>query len=181
MTNAEKLIDEVEQSLSDSFGQWLDAHGGKQSIGRAFGMLLVQPEPLSLTTLAEKCHISKPAMSNAAASATQLELIKKVFNKDSPREDFYECKPALLENILASGTVKVESMFKFFEDALEKMPENPDFLEKETEETRRKYLEMRDIIKFHLDSYNMIKKELADFYAGISQKVSAIYKEKFGN
>ena len=154
----------------------MDEHGGKVTLGRVFGVLLAQTEPISLSDLAKKCHISKPAMSNNVAAATALQLAQKVHKKESPREDFYECRSSFVISIFEAGLYKMNSMAEFFVKALEIMKiDEPDLLLADKEAVE-KYLALKKNLEFYVKAFNLMKDDITEFYEKLTKKLELLYR-----
>lgn len=177
MSNVTEKIEEVEQTLANYLGDWMDRFGGKPTIGRMLGILLTQTELISLTELAAKCHVSKPAMSNNAAAALSMDLIAKVFVKESPREDFYHFGGDYMATLVKGGATKVTIQHEYFKKTLEKFDLTEETLKKAKPEEIAKYKQLKRTMELHVKTFEVLKDEMESFYENLSKKVEAIYKE----
>ena len=106
MTVKTKL--EVEDHIANEFGHYLEMMGAKATLGRIWGLLLTQSKPMSLKDIAFRLNVSKPAVSTTIKIGAQLELFKKVYNPEFPRESFYEVKVEFMEMIIDPGLKKLK-------------------------------------------------------------------------
>src|SRR5262245_53482224 len=77
-------------------GQLAEMFSFNRSIGRIFGCLYISPEPLSLETIAQRCHMSK---GNASIHLRTLNAWGAVHQTSSwgTRKDYYRAETNLVD------------------------------------------------------------------------------------
>ncbi len=153
---SKELYNKVENYLVDEVGNYVEFVGGKALLGRIFGLLMIQGDPISLKDISRKLNVSKPAVSNTLNIGLQAELFKKVYNPDYPREGFYKVGVDFLEMMIDPGLKKLSLLRDKISEALKIMEESD--IDIESDENiksiyeRTKYL--CEAFEILLDEYN---------------------------
>lgn len=112
-----ELKEKVEDYLVNEVANYLEFVGAKPMLGRVFGLLISQTEPTSLTNIADRLKVSKPAISNTLQLGLQSGLFTKVYIPDSPREGFYTVTIDFLEMLVDPGLKKLTMLLEKMEKA----------------------------------------------------------------
>ncbi|MBX3045038.1 MAG: hypothetical protein KIT33_14690 [Candidatus Kapabacteria bacterium] len=125
---ANEVISSVEDYLIGEFGNFYEQMGGKNLYGRIFGLLLSKTQPVSLKDISARLQVSKPAVSTTAQTGAYMEVFKKVYMSDFPREDFYTVSIDFLQTLIKPGVIKISMLSEKFSKACLMISENyPDY------------------------------------------------------
>lgn len=163
--NFDNLRRNVEDYLITQFSDYMESAGAKVMLGRIFGLLLTSYEPLSLSEIAERLQVSKPAVSNTIKLGVHTNMFKKVYNPDFPREDFYEMKVDFLEMMLDPGFYKLE----YLKSSLEKSINMINSEDYESEE----YSKFKERLDWVTTSFNIMLEE----YELFSERIKKRFQE----
>lgn len=93
--------------LAEEFGLLFEEMGRTRMDGRiAAWLLLADPPVQSLTEIAQALGVSKAAVSTAARSLLQVEMVERV-SEPGRRGDSYRSRPGKLENVLQVDHIQV--------------------------------------------------------------------------
>lgn len=157
---------EVEDYLINQFSDYMESVGVKVLLGRIFGLLISSSEPLSLTQIADRLRVTKPAVSNTIKLGLHTKMFKKVRNQDSPREDFYEMKIDFLNMMLEPGTQKFNFLKETSENAIKIISE----IDSDDDE----YLKLKSRIEYIDISFKIIQEEYKTFVERIKYRFSEL-------
>ncbi|EOR27014.1 transcriptional regulator [Niallia nealsonii AAU1] len=90
MTDREQL-NIARERVIDSVAQNMDLYGVTESIGRLYGMLLFQQNPMTLDEMKEELGMSKTSMSTSVRTLLELKMVDKVWRK-GVRKDLYSAE-----------------------------------------------------------------------------------------
>ncbi|MFA9455974.1 GbsR/MarR family transcriptional regulator [Halalkalibacter sp. AB-rgal2] len=88
MKDVEKL-EKARSRCIDSLAQNLHLYGVNQSVGRLYGLLYFNEEPMTLDTMKDELGMSKTSMSTSVRQLQELKMVEKVWKKGT-RKDLYE-------------------------------------------------------------------------------------------
>ncbi|MCK5742883.1 MAG: hypothetical protein KAH48_11740 [Chlorobi bacterium] len=108
--NQDELIKEVEEYMTEEFGNYFVKMGAKHLFGRIFGLLIVQLKPISLKECAAKLQVSKPAVSTTMNIGLHMDMFLKTYNPKFPRESFYSIGIDFMEMIIDPGIAKLNML-----------------------------------------------------------------------
>ncbi|HYK72680.1 MAG TPA: GbsR/MarR family transcriptional regulator [Pseudoneobacillus sp.] len=73
----------------DSIAQNMNLYGITPSVGRLYGLLFFNEEPMSLDTMKDELGMSKTSMSTSVRQLQELNMVEKIWKKGS-RKDLYQ-------------------------------------------------------------------------------------------
>lgn len=112
-----ELKEKVEDYLVNEVASYLEFVGAKAMLGRVFGLMISQTEPTSLTNIADRLKVSKPAISNTLQLGLQAGLFTKVYMPDSPREGFYQVTIDFMQMLIDPSLKKLNMLVEKMEEA----------------------------------------------------------------
>lgn len=171
MKNKE-IYNKTQNILIDECGNYFEFIGAKAIIGRIFGLLISQSDPMSLKEISEVLKISKPAASNNLRYGLQVELFRKVYNSDLPREDFYMLGLDFMEMLIDPGLKKLKLLSEKFYQAKQNLDQNFDDI-KDDDGLMNLYNRLSYLIK----AFDILLEEYKDFGSRIQQRLSKLRKE----
>ncbi|WP_442593857.1 GbsR/MarR family transcriptional regulator [Neobacillus sp. D3-1R] len=87
MEDREKL-ENARLRVIDSIAQNMNLYGITPSVGRLYGLLYFNEEPLSLDTMKDELGMSKTSMSTSVRQLQELNMVEKIWKKGT-RKDLY--------------------------------------------------------------------------------------------
>lgn len=117
LTKSQRTCKETQDLITNEFGDYFEFLGAKRLLGRIFGLLLAHNKPVSLSEIAEKLKISKPAISTTMKYGLQGEMFKKVYVHENPREYFYTMGIDFMEMMIDPGIKKMRMLIDRITDA----------------------------------------------------------------
>jgi DNA-binding transcriptional regulator GbsR (MarR family) len=173
MTNGKytKTISDVQEYLINEYGHYFEQLGAKALHGRIFGLLVAHEGPMSLKSIAEELHVSKPAVSTNINYGVQSGIFKKVYIKEYPRESFFELRSDLMQSMLHPGFRKLNIMADKLAKALE-------MIEKSENDTDDREVEgLRKRIDFMKKSFDILLEEYQEFSERCVERLKEISPE----
>jgi DNA-binding transcriptional regulator GbsR (MarR family) len=104
MTDREQL-NIARERVIDSVAQNMDLYGVTESIGRLYGMLLFQQNPMTLDEMKEELGMSKTSMSTSVRTLLELKMVDKVWRK-GVRKDLYKAEEDWYQSFIDFFTIK---------------------------------------------------------------------------
>ncbi|CAI9389870.1 GbsR/MarR family transcriptional regulator [Niallia sp. Sow4_A1] len=104
MTDREQL-NIARERVIDSVAQNMDLYGVTESIGRLYGMLLFQQDPMTLDEMKEELGMSKTSMSTSVRTLLELKMVDKVWRK-GVRKDLYKAEEDWYQSFIDFFTIK---------------------------------------------------------------------------
>ncbi|MFP3722169.1 GbsR/MarR family transcriptional regulator [Niallia circulans] len=104
MTDREQL-NIARERVIDSVAQNMDLYGVTESIGRLYGMLLFQENPMTLDEMKEELGMSKTSMSTSVRTLLELKMVDKVWRK-GVRKDLYRAEEDWYQTFIDYFTIK---------------------------------------------------------------------------
>lgn len=104
MTDREQL-NIARERVIDSVAQNMDLYGVTESIGRLYGMLLFQQDPMTLDEMKEELGMSKTSMSTSVRTLLELKMVDKVWIK-GVRKDLYKAEEDWYQSFIDFFTIK---------------------------------------------------------------------------
>lgn len=98
MDNKE-IIAQARQRVIESVAKNMHLYGVTPSIGRIYGTLYFENEPMTLDALKEELHMSKTSMSTGVRTLIDLDMVEKVWRKGE-RKDLYQIKADWYQNFI---------------------------------------------------------------------------------
>lgn len=169
---SKRAMEELEMYMTEGLANYFDSVGGKPLVGRIWGLLSSAPGPVSLSDIARKLNVSKPAVSNTINQVvSSLDLFQKVYMPDYPRESFYTSNFVSLDYLYKASEKKIQSFRKILEKAIEIIDKNREAVQ-EHEGLRK----VSDNIHKTKILFEFISDEYSNFLEKISQKIKLLEK-----
>jgi len=118
MNDKEKL-EHARERVIDSIAQNMDLYGVTDSIGRLYGMLFFQDNPMTLDEMKEELGMSKTSMSTSVRTLLELKMVDKVWKK-GVRKDLYKAEEDWYQSFIDFFTIKWRSAISENVYAMEK-------------------------------------------------------------
>lgn len=172
MKESEIVMQKVEDFIIDEFARYIDAIGGKVMMGRIFGLLVTKHEPMSLTQIAQRLQVSKPAISTTIKALVEIRFLQKVYNPEFPREDFYIFTHESMEMVIDPGIVKLENLMERIDRATE-------MIEKEAKDIERseELKQLDNKLKVMRDSFAIVLEEYYIFGERVKERIRKMSEE----
>ncbi|MFP4015998.1 MAG: GbsR/MarR family transcriptional regulator, partial [Halanaerobiales bacterium] len=100
--------------ILESFGGAVGSYGMNETIGRIYGLLYMEDEPLSLKKIADQLGVSKATISINIRLLLELKMVQKVWQKGS-RKDFYTAErdfEKIIQEIIRNKEMKLAALIK---------------------------------------------------------------------
>ncbi|WP_257351354.1 GbsR/MarR family transcriptional regulator [Pseudalkalibacillus decolorationis] len=97
--NNEETIAHARERVVESVAKNMHLYGVTPSIGRIYGTLYFENEPMTLDELKEELHMSKTSMSTGVRTLIDLNMVEKVWKKGE-RKDLYKIKADWYQNFI---------------------------------------------------------------------------------
>lgn len=117
--NGEKELELARERVIDAISKNMNLYGITESIGRLYGALYFQEEPLTLDEMKEELGMSKTSMSTSVRSLMELKMVGKVWKK-GVRKDLYEAEPDWYQTFTDFFTIKWRAGISINITAMEK-------------------------------------------------------------
>lgn len=88
----------IEKEIIQQFGDAYRAFGLNKLMGHIVALLIYSPKPLSLDEITKKLGRSKGPVSQVVRRLRERKLIRKTWEPENNRKDFYEIEPEIFEN-----------------------------------------------------------------------------------
>lgn len=112
-------LDIARERVIDAIAQNIDLYGVTDSIGRLYGMLLFQENPMTLDEMKEELGMSKTSMSTSVRTLLELKMVDKVWKK-GVRKDLYKAEEDWYQTFIDFFTIKWRSAISENVYAMEK-------------------------------------------------------------
>jgi DNA-binding transcriptional regulator GbsR (MarR family) len=96
----EEVLHEAEDLVIDAIAETMDLYGITPSIGRLYGVMYFEDEPITLDEMSDKLGMSKPSMSTAIRSLQQIDMVNKVWQK-GVRKDLYQAEKDFFKSFIS--------------------------------------------------------------------------------
>ncbi len=131
MINPDKLED-ARRDYIESLAETMEMYGLSPSMGRLFGIMFFQQEPITLDEMRQLTGMSKTSMSTGIRELSRLKLVQKKWQK-GVRKDLYQAEPdqfrsfiEFFANLWEKEIELNEKALHASEDKLQKLLNNPD-------------------------------------------------------
>ncbi|MGP7819162.1 GbsR/MarR family transcriptional regulator [Niallia sp. 01092] len=98
-------LDVARERVIDAIAQNINLYGVTDSIGRLYGMLLFQENPMTLDEMKEELGMSKTSMSTSVRTLLDLKMVDKVWKK-GVRKDLYKAEDDWYQTFIDFFTIK---------------------------------------------------------------------------
>ncbi len=158
----EKILTPLQREIVDEFGNIYESYGLKRLKGLLVGLLLTQPEPVSLDEMARLLGRSKGPISSAIRELASIGLVRKV-NGPENRRDYYVAHPDIFYNNFRFNMLTVHKNKVLAEKVLQRLEEQPE--------------EDREAVHRHFAHMQAFYSLMEDFYRGFSERWEQRRKE----
>ncbi|WP_201779293.1 GbsR/MarR family transcriptional regulator [Guptibacillus hwajinpoensis] len=87
----DEKLENARERVIDSISKNMDIYSVTPSVGRLYGAMFFEKEPMTLDEMKDKLQMSKTSMSTGVRTLLDLNMIEKVWRKGE-RKDLYEVK-----------------------------------------------------------------------------------------
>ncbi|WP_059103717.1 GbsR/MarR family transcriptional regulator [Shouchella shacheensis] len=115
-----KQLQEIRETFIHELSTNLHLYGITESVGRLYGTLLFEEEPLTLDEMSERLSMSKTSMSTGIRTLVEARMAKKVWQK-GVRKDLYEGEDDWYQSFIAIFTRQWRASLESNTRALEEM------------------------------------------------------------
>ena len=157
MTDREQL-NIARERVIDSVAQNMDLYGVTESIGRLYGMLLFQQNPMTLDEMKEELGMSKTSMSTSVRTLLELKMVDKVWRK-GVRKDLYKAEEDWYQTFIDFFTIKWRLAIDENVSAIEKsMNQLKVLIDKEgmSEDVKKDAKNDLEQLQYAIDYYNWL-------------------------
>lgn len=142
-------LEKARERVIDAISQNMNLYGVTPSVGRLWGLMYFQDEPMTLDDMKSELGMSKTSMSTSVRSLVELKMVDKVWKKGM-RKDLYEVEEDWHQTFIDFFTIKWRSGVSMNVTAIEKsLKELHVLLEDEEIDEEIKEIAARDIDKLH--------------------------------
>ncbi len=114
-----KKADRIQNEVIQRFGDAYRSFGLNKLMGHIIALLIYSPEPLSLDDIAGKLGRSKGPVSQIVRRLKDRHLIRKVWQPENNRKDFYEIEPDVFENAFKNNLDLIRKNKKIAENLID--------------------------------------------------------------
>jgi DNA-binding transcriptional regulator GbsR (MarR family) len=118
MTHEERVRKEIIQN----FGEAYKAFGLNKLMGYVVALLIYSPKPLSLDEITRQLGRSKGPVSQIVRRLRDRKLIRKVWEPENNRKDYYEIEPEIFENAFRNNLELIKNNTRIASYIKEKVP-----------------------------------------------------------
>ncbi|WP_026561825.1 transcriptional regulator [Bacillus sp. J37] len=165
MQEGKDELERARERVIEAISQNMNLYGVTPSIGRLWGLLYFQNEPMTLDEMKNELGMSKTSMSTSVRTLMDLHMVDKVWKKGI-RKDLYEVEEDWYQTFIDFFTIKWRSGVMINVNAIEKsLQELNKILERPGISEDDKKTVRRDIEKLHdaLDYYNWLNRLVDTF------------------
>lgn len=101
-------LEHARERVIDAVAQNINLYGVTESIGRLYGMLLFQKNPMTLDEMKEELGMSKTSMSTSVRTLLDLKMVDKVWKK-GVRKDLYKAEEDWYQTFIDYFSIKWRS------------------------------------------------------------------------
>ena len=137
-------------SMLDGLGQLADYFGYNKVMGKMYGALLLNPQPMSLDDLMNHLDISKASVSMNMRTLENMGIVREVWVRGDRRK-YYEAEPdfwKILTNVLGGRELReINQALNVLDTNVEKMRRAAPAMSEEDQELARFYAERIDQVR----------------------------------
>ena len=163
--NDEEKLEHARERVIEAISQNMNLYGVTESIGRLYGALYFQEDPLTLDEMKEELGMSKTSMSTSVRSLLELKMVGKVWKK-GVRKDLYQAEPDWYQTFIDFFSIKWRAGISINVSAMEKsLAELRSLIDEQSVDPKVKTEAMRDIEKLFdaLEYYNWLNRLVDSF------------------
>lgn len=165
MQEGKDELEKARERVIEAISQNMNLYGVTPSIGRLWGLLYFQNEPMTLDEMKNELGMSKTSMSTSVRTLMDLHMVDKVWKKGI-RKDLYEVEEDWYQTFIDFFTIKWRNGITINVSAIEKsLQELNNLLERPSISEELKEIVNRDIEKLHqaLEYYDWLNRLVDNF------------------
>ncbi|MCM3567360.1 GbsR/MarR family transcriptional regulator [Neobacillus mesonae] len=117
--DGEKRLIQARERVIDAISQNMHLYGVTESVGRLYGALYFQEDPMTLDEMKDELGMSKTSMSTSVRNLMDLKMVDKVWRK-GVRKDLYQAEPDWYQTFIDFFTIKWRAGVNINVSAMEK-------------------------------------------------------------
>ncbi|GHH97413.1 HTH-type transcriptional repressor GbsR [Neobacillus kokaensis] len=117
--HGEKRLEQARERVIDAISQNMHLYGVTESVGRLYGALYFQEDPMTLDEMKVELGMSKTSMSTSVRNLVDLKMVGKVWRK-GVRKDLYQAEPDWYQTFIDFFTIKWRAGVSINVSAMEK-------------------------------------------------------------
>ena len=98
-------LEKARERVIDAIAQNMNLYGVTPSVGRLWGLMYFQDEPMTLDDMKQELGMSKTSMSTSVRNLVDLKMVDKVWKKGT-RKDLYEVEEDWYQTFIDFFTIK---------------------------------------------------------------------------
>lgn len=164
----EERLDKARERVIETISQNMNLYGLTPSVGRLYGLLYFQAEPMTLDEMKEELGMSKTSMSTSVRNLLELKMVEKVWKKGS-RKDQYQAEEDWHQTFVDLFTTKWRPSISMNISAIEKsLKEMNQLLEEGNVPEEVLAAAREDVTKLHdaLNYYDWLGRLVNSFESG---------------
>lgn len=161
--NEREKLELARERVVDAVSNNMNLYGVSDSIGRLYGMLYFQDQPMTLDEMKEETGMSKTSMSTSVRTLMEIKMVDKVWRK-GVRKDLYRAERDWHKNFFDYFDIKWRTAISFNVHAIKKsLLELNELIDSEDEEIQT--FAQQDIEKLNeaLDYYDWLLRLIDSF------------------
>ncbi|RFB18161.1 GbsR/MarR family transcriptional regulator [Bacillus sp. HNG] len=115
----EDKLEKARERVIDAIAQNMNLYGVTPSVGRLWGLMYFQDEPMTLDDMKQELGMSKTSMSTSVRNLVELKMVDKVWKKGI-RKDLYEVEEDWYQTFIDFFTIKWRSGISMNVSAIQK-------------------------------------------------------------
>ncbi|MFS0824087.1 choline uptake/conversion transcriptional regulator CudC [Bacillus sp. 1P02SD] len=115
----EDKLEKARERVIDAIAQNMNLYGVTPSVGRLWGLMYFQDEPMTLDDMKQELGMSKTSMSTSVRNLMELKMVDKVWKKGI-RKDLYEVEEDWYQTFIDFFTIKWRSGISMNVSAIQK-------------------------------------------------------------
>ncbi|MDR4886947.1 GbsR/MarR family transcriptional regulator [Fredinandcohnia sp. QZ13] len=115
----EDKLEKARERVIDAIAQNMNLYGVTPSVGRLWGLMYFQDEPMTLDDMKQELGMSKTSMSTSVRNLVELKMVDKVWKKGI-RKDLYEVEEDWYQTFIDFFTIKWRSGVSMNVSAIQK-------------------------------------------------------------
>lgn len=112
-------LEKARERVIDAIAQNMNLYGVTPSVGRLWGLMYFQDEPMTLDDMKQELGMSKTSMSTSVRNLVDLKMVDKVWKKGT-RKDLYEVEEDWYQTFIDFFTIKWRSGISMNVSAIQK-------------------------------------------------------------
>lgn len=115
--------DKIKKEIIQQFGDAYRAFGLNKLMGHVVALLIYSPKPMSLDEITKKLGRTKGPVSQIVRRLRERKLIRKTWEPENNRKDYYEIEPEIFENAFRNNMELIKNNTRIAKYVKEKVHE----------------------------------------------------------